>query len=219
MQVDFLPNLKADIINNGVVKRDDAPSSGWGWSCSVSPLRAPLTAVGAMIMAAREDAQPARLLLIIIPARLVVITVMVVRTIQLCKAKQVKIDRVNGVLREHLTDPSLKVTHMFALLMPVLMLMSSVDTRTEVLIERSMAELRRGRTSFVIACRLSTVAHRPSAVRAPLCRCHPHHRQGSIIERGTHDALMTDAHMTRQGSSFELYESQFAQSPEEIAAR
>lgn len=141
------------------------PSSGWGWSCSVSPLRAPLTAVGAMIMAAREDAQPARLLLIIIPARLVVITVMVVRTIQLCKAKQVKIDRVNGVLREHLTDPSLNVTHMFALLMPVLMLMSSVDTRTEVLIERSMAELRRGRTSFVIACRLSPIAHRLSGLR------------------------------------------------------
>lgn len=117
-----------------------------------------------MNMEAREDAQPARLLLIIIPARLVVITVMVVRTIQLCKAKQVKIDRVNGVLREHLTDPSLKVTHMFALLMPVLMLMSSVDTRTEVLIERSMAELRRGRTSFVIACRPSPVAHRPSPI-------------------------------------------------------
>lgn len=148
-----------------------------------------------MIMAAREDAQPARLLLIIIPARLVVITVMVVRTIQLCKAKQVKIDRVNGVLREHLTDPSLNVTHMFALLMPVLMLMSSVDTRTEVLIERSMAELRRGRTSFVIAHRLSTIRNADVIVVL---------ESGRIVEQGSHDELIA-----AKGAYYRLYRSQF----------
>jgi len=115
---------------------------------------APVTAVGAIIMAVREDAQLARLLLVIIPVLLAVITVMVARTIPLFKAMQAKIDRVNGVLRENLTgirvvrafnrtrteqarfadangdltDTSLKVTRMFALIMPVLMLIMNLSS-------------------------------------------------------------------------------------------
>ena len=115
---------------------------------------APVTAVGAVIMAVREDAQLARLLLVIIPVMLAVITVMVARTIPLFQAMQRKIDRVNLVLRENLTgirvvrafnrtraeqsrfadanedltDTSLKVTRMFAFIMPVLMLIMNLSS-------------------------------------------------------------------------------------------
>jgi ATP-binding cassette subfamily B protein len=82
---------------------------------------------------------------------------------------------------------------------------SSVDTRTEVLIQRAMAELRRGRTSFVIAHRLSTIRNADVILVMD---------KGSIIEQGSHDELME-----RQGFYFDLYESQFAQSPDEIVAR
>ena len=81
---------------------------------------------------------------------------------------------------------------------------SSVDTRTEVLIQRAMAELRRGRTSFVIAHRLSTI--RAADVILVMDK-------GSIIEQGTHEKLMG-----RKGFYYDLYESQFAQSPDEIVA-
>ena len=115
---------------------------------------APVTAIGAIIMAVREDAQLARLLFVIIPVMLAVITVMVVRTMPLFKAMQLKIDRVNQVLRESLTgirvvrafnrteteqarfaeanadltDTSLKVTLMFAIIMPVLMLIMNLSS-------------------------------------------------------------------------------------------
>ncbi|NQW71540.1 MAG: ABC transporter ATP-binding protein, partial [Actinobacteria bacterium] len=115
---------------------------------------APVTAIGAIIMAVREDAQLARLLFVVIPVMLAVITVMVVRTMPLFKAMQLKIDRVNQVLRESLTgirvvrafnrteteqarfaeanadltDTSLKVTLMFAIIMPVLMLIMNLSS-------------------------------------------------------------------------------------------
>jgi len=82
---------------------------------------------------------------------------------------------------------------------------SSVDTRTEVLIQRAMADLRRGRTSFVIAHRLSTIRNADVIIVMD---------KGSIIEQGTHEELIA-AH----GFYFNLYESQFAQSPDEIVAR
>jgi len=76
---------------------------------------------------------------------------------------------------------------------------SSVDTRTEVLIQRAMAELRKGRTSFVIAHRLSTI--RKADVILVM-------RDGSIVEQGSHEALME-----QRGFYYDLYQSQFAESP------
>lgn len=75
---------------------------------------------------------------------------------------------------------------------------SSVDTRTEVLIQRAMAELRKGRTSFVIAHRLSTIRRADVIVVM---------RDGSIVEQGDHEQLMA-AH----GFYYDLYQSQFAES-------
>ena len=73
---------------------------------------------------------------------------------------------------------------------------SSVDTRTEILIQRAMSELMRGRTSFVIAHRLSTVRD----ADAILVMNH-----GSIVEQGTHKELLD-----RGGFYADLYNSQFA---------
>ena len=73
---------------------------------------------------------------------------------------------------------------------------SSVDTRTEVLIQRAMKRLMRGRTSFVIAHRLSTI--RDADVILVM-------HQGRIIEQGTHDELLAAS----AGFYHELYASQF----------
>ncbi len=72
---------------------------------------------------------------------------------------------------------------------------SSVDTRTEVLIQRAMARLMQGRTSFVIAHRLSTI--RDAKLILVM-------NQGKIIETGTHRELLD-----RNGFYAELYNSQF----------
>jgi ATP-binding cassette subfamily B protein len=73
---------------------------------------------------------------------------------------------------------------------------SSVDTRTEVLIQKAMAQLMHGRTTFVIAHRLSTIRN------ADLILMMEH---GSIVEKGSHKELLA-AH----GRYAELYHSQFA---------
>jgi ATP-binding cassette subfamily B protein len=80
---------------------------------------------------------------------------------------------------------------------------SSVDTRTEVLIQRAMKTLMEGRTSFVIAHRLSTI--RDADVILVM-------RDGRIVEQGTHDELLA-AH----GFYQELYSSQFEEALEEVA--
>lgn len=72
---------------------------------------------------------------------------------------------------------------------------SSVDTRTEMLIQKAMSKLMKGRTSFVIAHRLSTI-------RDADCILVMNH--GSIIEKGTHDSLMA-----KNGFYADLYNSQF----------
>jgi ATP-binding cassette subfamily B protein len=72
---------------------------------------------------------------------------------------------------------------------------SSVDTRTELLIQKAMGELMKGRTSFVIAHRLSTIRD------ADLILVMNH---GSIIEKGTHKELLAKA-----GFYADLYNSQF----------
>jgi ATP-binding cassette subfamily B protein len=73
---------------------------------------------------------------------------------------------------------------------------SSVDTRTEVLVQQAMAELRKGRTSFVIAHRLSTIRD------ADLILVMEH---GRIVEQGTHTGLLETG-----GAYARLYQSQFA---------
>lgn len=74
---------------------------------------------------------------------------------------------------------------------------SSVDTRTELLIQRAMDELTKGRTSFVIAHRLSTIKNADLILVM---------RDGDVIESGTHNELMK-----RGGFYSELYNSQFEQ--------
>ena len=74
---------------------------------------------------------------------------------------------------------------------------SSVDTRTELLIQRAMDELTKGRTSFVIAHRLSTIKNADLILVM---------RDGDVIESGTHEQLME-----QNGFYAELYNSQFAQ--------
>jgi ATP-binding cassette subfamily B protein len=73
---------------------------------------------------------------------------------------------------------------------------SSVDTRTEVLIQQAMAQLMRGRTTFVIAHRLSTIR------QADVILLMEH---GRIVEKGTHQALVAAG-----GRYAALYQSQFA---------
>lgn len=72
---------------------------------------------------------------------------------------------------------------------------SSVDTRTEVLIQKAMDNLMKGRTSFIIAHRLSTIKN------ADLILCV---KDGDIVEQGTHDELMK-----KNGFYAALYNSQF----------
>lgn len=79
---------------------------------------------------------------------------------------------------------------------------SSVDTRTEVLIQRAMARLRSGRTSFVIAHRLSTI--RDADVILVM-------ENGSIVEQGSHDELIA-----AEGAYARLYQAQFAQAVAEV---
>ena len=72
---------------------------------------------------------------------------------------------------------------------------SSVDTRTEISIQKAMDNLMAGRTSFVIAHRLSTIKN------ADLILCL---KDGDIVEQGTHDELMK-----KNGFYADLYNSQF----------
>lgn len=79
---------------------------------------------------------------------------------------------------------------------------SSVDTRTEVLIQKAMARLAHGRTSFVIAHRLSTIRDADTILVM---------EDGAIVEQGTHDALLAAG-----GSYTRLYQAQFAQAVAEV---
>ena len=73
---------------------------------------------------------------------------------------------------------------------------SSIDTRTEVLVQDAFEELMKGRTSFIVAHRLSTIKNADQILVM---------KDGNIIERGTHDELLDCG-----GFYAKLYESQFA---------
>ncbi|WP_042367944.1 ABC transporter ATP-binding protein [Streptacidiphilus neutrinimicus] len=79
---------------------------------------------------------------------------------------------------------------------------SSVDTRTEVLIQRAMAKLRSGRTAFVIAHRLSTIRDADTILVM---------ENGAIVEQGDHASLLE-----QDGAYARLYKAQFAQAVAEV---
>ncbi|MGW0835096.1 ABC transporter ATP-binding protein [Streptomyces prunicolor] len=79
---------------------------------------------------------------------------------------------------------------------------SSVDTRTEVLIQKAMAKLAHGRTSFVIAHRLSTIRDADTILVM---------ENGSIVEQGGHAQLLA-----ADGAYARLYKAQFAQAVAEV---
>jgi ATP-binding cassette, subfamily B, multidrug efflux pump len=95
------------------------------------------------------------------------------------------------IARAFLADPSLLILDEAT---------SSVDTRTEVLVQRAMAALRSDRTSFVIAHRLSTIRDADLILVM---------EAGRIVEQGNHEQLLA-----ARGAYFTLYQAQFAAAAE-----
>ncbi|GAA4044571.1 ABC transporter ATP-binding protein [Arthrobacter methylotrophus] len=91
------------------------------------------------------------------------------------------------IARAFVSDPSLLILDEAT---------SSVDTRTELLLQKAMAALRTDRTSFVIAHRLSTIRDADTILVM---------EDGSIVEQGNHNQLLA-----LQGAYYRLYMSQFA---------
>ena len=81
---------------------------------------------------------------------------------------------------------------------------SSVDTRTEVLIQKAMDDLMKNRTSFIIAHRLSTIRNADLILVM---------NNGDIVEQGSHESLLASG-----GFYANLYNSQFENAEAEIAA-
>ena len=91
------------------------------------------------------------------------------------------------------------ITRVMLCMPPMLILdeaTSSIDTRTEVLIQQAFGKLMEGRTSFIVAHRLSTIRNADQILVM---------RSGKIIEQGSHEELMK-----KNGFYTKLYESQFA---------
>jgi ATP-binding cassette subfamily B protein len=116
-------------------------------------------------------------------------------------------DGYNFVLNEEVTNISqgqkqlLTIARAFLADSPMLILdeaTSSVDTHTEILIQKAMDKLMRGRTSFIIAHRLSTIQNADLILVM---------RDGNIVEQGTHEELLAQG-----GFYADLYNSQFEKS-------
>ena len=90
------------------------------------------------------------------------------------------------IARAFVTDPSMLILDEAT---------SSVDTRTEVLIQKAMEKLMQGRTSFIIAHRLSTIRNADRILVM---------NEGDIVEQGNHEELLS-----KNGFYAELYNSQF----------
>ena len=91
------------------------------------------------------------------------------------------------IARAMLTDPEILILDEAT---------SSIDTLTEIRVQKAFAKMMKGRTSFVVAHRLSTI--RESDVILVM-------RDGNIVEQGSHDELLK-----KKGFYYELYNSQFA---------
>jgi ATP-binding cassette subfamily B multidrug efflux pump len=98
------------------------------------------------------------------------------------------------IARAFLADPSILILDEAT---------SSVDTRTEVLIQRAMARLMKNRTSFVIAHRLSTIRDADTILVM---------NKGAIVEQGSHDELLA-----KGGFYADLYNAQFTEAIAEVA--
>ena len=72
---------------------------------------------------------------------------------------------------------------------------SSIDTETELALQKGLAELLKGRTSFIIAHRLSTIKN---------STCIMYVNDGQIVESGAHDELIK-----QKGAYYNLYKSQY----------
>lgn len=72
---------------------------------------------------------------------------------------------------------------------------SSIDTRTEIKIQKAFAKMMEGRTSFIVAHRLSTIKEADKILVM---------KDGAVIEQGTHDELLS-----AKGFYANLYNSQF----------
>ena len=91
------------------------------------------------------------------------------------------------IARAYLSDPDILILDEAT---------SSVDTRTEMLVQKAMGELREGRTSFVIAHRLSTIRDADLIIVMV---------DGDVVEQGNHEQLLAE-----HGAYYDLYPSQFA---------
>ena len=107
----------------------------------------------------------------------------------------------NGELLSQGQKQRLCITRVMLCLPPILILdeaTSSIDTRTELKIQESFSRMMRGRTSFIVAHRLSTIKEADLILVM---------KDGNIIEKGSHDELMA-----KGGFYTTLYNSQFAES-------
>lgn len=114
---------------------------------------------------------------------------------------------LDAVLREDSLSQGQKqllcITRVMLCLPPMLILdeaTSSIDTRTEMLIQEAFDQMMKGRTSFIVAHRLSTIRNADEILVM---------KDGSIIEQGTHDELMK-----KDGFYQNLYNSQFVRTAE-----